>query len=111
MTVTALVDVPQTVRVPAEQRDWNWASNARKRRELVGLVLRLKGNVCHLCGTPGATTADHVIPWSHGGANVVDNLNPAHSSCNSARGDRTLHQWFARRPLPARPTLAPSREW
>ena len=51
--------------------------------------------MCHLCGGPSATTADHVIPRKHGGSNALSNLAPAHLSCNSARGSMTLEEWFA----------------
>jgi 5-methylcytosine-specific restriction endonuclease McrA len=100
-----------TVPVPPAERDWDWAGNARKRRLLVRAVLAVKGRTCHLCGLPGATTADHLIPWSHGGRNIMDNLAPAHYSCNSARGNRTLRQWFAAHPLRTSPALTPSRAW
>lgn len=100
-----------TVQVQRERRDWPWADNARRRRRLVALVLEHKGRTCHLCGGPGATVADHLVPWSHGGPNVLENLEPAHHSCNSQRGHRTLADWFAHRPPVARPALAPSRSW
>jgi 5-methylcytosine-specific restriction endonuclease McrA len=102
---------PLTVLVPPSERDWDWAGNARRRLALVREVLATKGRTCHLCGGRGATTADHVIPWSHGGRNVLANLEPAHQGCNSSRGNRTLVAWFAARPLPTRPPLAPSRAW
>jgi 5-methylcytosine-specific restriction endonuclease McrA len=101
---------PRTAPVPPEARDWAWEGNARHRLRLVGLVLRLKGRTCHLCGLPGATSADHVIPHAHGGRNVLDNLEPAHQACNSVRQDLPLGDWFARHPV-RRPTLPPSREW
>jgi 5-methylcytosine-specific restriction endonuclease McrA len=76
------------------------------------LVLATYGRTCHLCGLPGATTADHLIPRSKGGAWwAIDNARPAHYSCNSARGDRTLDQWFTAHPLRTAPALTPSREW
>jgi 5-methylcytosine-specific restriction endonuclease McrA len=84
---------------------------------LVAVVLASKGRTCHLCGLPGATTADHVIPRSKGGAHSLDNLEPAHHACNSARGDRTLEDWFRAKPHFAaivrgdRRPLPPSREW
>jgi 5-methylcytosine-specific restriction endonuclease McrA len=102
---------PVTVKVPAGARDWDWAGNARKRLRLVRYVLAGKGRTCHLCGLPGATTADHVVPWSHGGRNTLDNLEPAHQGCNSARRDLTLAEWFARRPVRTRDALPPSRQW
>jgi 5-methylcytosine-specific restriction endonuclease McrA len=101
---------PRTAPVGAEWRDWSWPGNARRRLRLVRLVLNTKGITCHLCGLTGATTADHLIPWSHGGRNMLDNLWPAHGACNSSRQDRTLREWFERHPV-HRPTLAPSRAW
>lgn len=100
----------RTTPVAPERRDWSWPGNARRRLKLVGLVLQLKGRTCHLCGLPGATTADHVVPWAHGGINAVDNLEPAHQACNSSRQDLPLRDWFAHRPVRL-PALAPSRAW
>jgi 5-methylcytosine-specific restriction endonuclease McrA len=102
---------PASVLVPRLERDWDWAGNSRRRRSLVGLVLRVKGRRCHLCGLPGATVADHLIPWAHGGRNVLENLEPAHYSCNSVRRDSHLADWFTRHPIRTRPALAPSRSW
>ena len=103
---------PATVMVDRTERDWDWAGNGRRRRGLVRLVLQVKGRTCHLCGLPGATSADHLIPWAHGGRNVLENLEPAHYSCNSARRDLTLASWFIRHPVHrTRARRAPSREW
>lgn len=88
-----------------------WSGNARRRRALVGLVLANKGRTCHLCGQPGATSADHIVPRSKGGEVwSLDNLAPSHYSCNSARGNRSLAEWFAAKPL-LRSALTPSRDW
>lgn len=100
----------RTAQVDRWRCDWSWADNARRRRQLVALVLRVKGRTCHLCGLPGATTADHVVPHSHGGPNTLDNLEPAHQGCNSSRQDLPLADWFTERPVRL-PSLAPSREW
>nr|WP_278101906.1 HNH endonuclease signature motif containing protein [Microbacterium proteolyticum] len=54
-------------------------------------TLRRYGDVCIICGRPGSTSADHVIPRSKGGAVYdLDNLGPAHERCNYARQDREL---------------------
>lgn len=88
--------------------DWG----GRKVLAYTRLVLQTYGIICHLCGLTGATTADHVIPRSKGGAWFdLANGRPAHYSCNSARGDRDLDEWFRLHPLPTTPALAPSREW
>lgn len=102
---------PATTKVEPAMRDWDWAGNARRRLALVRLVLAVKGRICHLCGLPGATTADHVIPWSHGGPNNLENLEPAHQGCNSVRQALPLAVWFARHPVATRPALPPSRTW
>lgn len=86
-----------------------WAG--RKVAALTALVLGTYGTDCHLCGGPGATSADHLVPRSKGGTDALDNLRPAHLGCNIARGDTDLAEWFARHPLPARPALQPSRKW
>lgn len=66
-------------------------------------VLRAS-DICWICGLPGSTTVDHVIPVAHLPENdplLRDpvNLRPAHSWCNSSRGtgtrnaDHTSRQW------------------
>lgn len=58
-------------------------------------VIRRDGGICHLCGRPGADTADHLTPTTHGGA-LYDptNLAAAHHDvwphCNRVRGDRPI---------------------
>jgi 5-methylcytosine-specific restriction endonuclease McrA len=83
----------------------------RKAQALTAHCLATKGRICHLCGLEGADTADHIIPRSKGGPDVPENLEPAHTACNRARGDLDLAEWRRRHPLPTRPALTPSREW
>ena len=45
-----------------------------------------KATICALCGKPGANTADHIVPLMFGGDHSIDNLQPAHQSCNSRKG-------------------------
>lgn len=63
-------------------------------------------SICWLCGKPGATTVDHVLPVSklpadHPLLRDPANLRPAHQSCNSSRGNRTTRG----------PQLSTSRQW
>lgn len=58
------------VRLPKE---WH-AARAR--------VLRDHGRICHLCGGPGATEVDHVVP---GDDHSPANLRPAHKSCHARK--------------------------
>lgn len=87
------------------------AWGGREAVRLTALCLRIKGTVCHLCRQDGATTADHVIPRSRGGPDVLANLEPAHRSCNSARQDRPMEEWRRLHPLPSSTALPPSRKW
>lgn len=89
---------------------WSWENDARKRAAMIRLVLANKGRTCHLCGLPGATTADHVIPRREGGRHTLENLEPAHQGCNMVRKDMPLAEYRRRHPIRL-PTLPPSREW
>lgn len=48
------------------------------------------GRVCRLCGgeipVSESVHLDHIIPFSRGGADTVDNLQVAHARCNIAKG-------------------------
>lgn len=51
-------------------------------------VLRRDGQRCGYCGA-GATTIDHVVPRSRGGADSWENLVACCLRCNNLKGDRT----------------------
>lgn len=66
-------------------------------------VLELYGYSCHICGevidleaprmqgTDGwekGLHMDHLIPVSKGGADVLDNIRPAHAYCNLSKGSK-----------------------
>lgn len=104
MGVPAVVSAPRPPGLPT----WGGRHAQRITRE----TLRRWGNVCHLCGQPGATTADHLIPRSKGGTDSVeDNCRPAHYGCNVVRGDKDLAEWFAKHPPRRHEPLPPSRKW
>lgn len=42
-------------------------------------VFHRDGDICHVCGLPGANEADHVIALSEGGEDHIDNMAPIHS--------------------------------
>lgn len=68
-------------------------------------ILARDGNVCHLCRTaidlalrfphPLSLTIDHFIPISAGGSDEMENLRPAHLSCNVLKSD-DLPTWWER---------------
>lgn len=62
----------------------------RKAQEYTAKTLETYGVTCHICGLPGATTADHLVPKSIDPSRTWDlsNLRPAHSGCNSSKGNR-----------------------
>lgn len=46
---------------------------------------------CALCEhtiTPGEIEWDHILPYSMGGADTAENLQPTHRRCNRAKGNR-----------------------
>lgn len=58
----------------------------RRADRLRRATLEAYGTTCHLCGRPGADSADHLIPRSLGGPDTLENLRPAHLACNQSRG-------------------------
>lgn len=64
-----------------------WADmDARERMGRKGHIWQRKraavfardGDICWLCGRPGADSIDHVIQLADGGTNDLENLKPAH---------------------------------
>jgi 5-methylcytosine-specific restriction endonuclease McrA len=66
-------------------------------------VLETYGTACHLCtkevnleaprrsgahGWEDGLHIDHIVPISKGGPDTLDNVRPAHGSCNIKKGDR-----------------------
>jgi hypothetical protein len=46
------------------------------------------GGRCRQCGSAEDIHFDHVIPWSRGGANTVNNIQLLCGTCNRAKSDR-----------------------
>lgn len=65
----------------------------RASSKLTRKVIDVYGPVCWL-NLPGctrvATTKDHVVPYSHGGTDDLENLRPCCRSCNSKRSNRVM---------------------
>ena len=52
-------------------------------------VYRSTGGICGICHEPvgeDVFSVDHIVPLSKGGPHLLDNLQPAHLSCNSRKG-------------------------
>jgi hypothetical protein len=75
---------------PGEPKD-----DGRRRRAFIPsgvryAVIRRDAGRCRYCGkTPKTIHLDHVIPWSRGGSDAVENLVSSCQSCNSRKRDRT----------------------
>ncbi|WP_165217251.1 HNH endonuclease [Schaalia sp. ZJ1691] len=92
-----------------------------QRRRLLDQALAIRGWVCCLCGlsiAPGDESLQHIVPRSKGGTNSLENLAPAHRSCNSSAGNRPtsgpaalIHSGLAyfTRPIMPRTTPMPRR--
>ena len=60
--------------------------------------MRAHNGVCHICGQGAADAIDHIVPVAWGGSDDPSNLAPAHTSCNSAKGDARPAPWTYSRP-------------
>jgi hypothetical protein len=60
--------------------------------------MRARKGICHICGQGGADAIDHIVPVAWGGSDDISNLAPAHTSCNSAKGDARPEEWTYSRP-------------
>lgn len=69
--------------------------------------MRANNGMCHICGEGGADAIDHIVPVAWGGSDDISNLAPAHTSCNSARGDAAPPAWTYTRPSMWLPGFGP----
>lgn len=53
---------------------------ARRRK-----VLKKHRTICHICGNPGGTEVDHVVPLAEGGADEEENMRPVHTDCHAVK--------------------------
>lgn len=52
------------------------------------------GDKCQYCGAVDVQMhIDHVVPFSKGGSNDIENLTVACASCNLSKRDKTIEEW------------------
>ena len=86
----AYVAAMRAAREEAERAAAAERARAKNWRDLRAVVLR--NDECHYCGE-FATQVDHIVPYSRGGADTLDNLVPACESCNMEKLDFTVDEW------------------
>ncbi len=80
---------------PTHPKPAPWANSTRRervgksgwqqQRDAKRIITRHRG-ICHVCGKPGATIADHVIPMAEGGTDSDTNKRPIHAKpCHEAK--------------------------
>lgn len=52
------------------------------------LVLRRSKYRCDWCASPERLEIDHIVPWSAGGSNEIENLRTLCHDCNTKRSNR-----------------------
>lgn len=85
-------ELSEKLRCPAHTRNTPRSPSSRLTsesgyRKLRDEILARDNGICHLCGLPGADTADHVTPANWGGENTHADLKAAHRACNREKSD------------------------
>ncbi|KAM3112926.1 HNH endonuclease [Phormidesmis sp. 146-33] len=85
---SVVLQISEHIRLTGGNSERRWKIPPVGRREL----FRRDNHTCQYCGTTKHLTIDHVIPRSKGGTHTWDNVVAACERCNSAKGDRLLHE-------------------
>ncbi|EOS7783647.1 HNH endonuclease [Enterococcus hirae] len=68
--------------------------NSKKWKKISQQVFERDSYTCKYCGKVGGTLeVDHVIPFSQGGSDELDNLVCACKKCNRQKKDKTLEEF------------------
>jgi 5-methylcytosine-specific restriction protein A len=73
-------------RCPVHQLPKTRAGSTRRYRRNRDKVLARDHRICHICGLPGADSADHLQRVTDGGDDSPAHLRAAHLLCNLRRG-------------------------
>lgn len=69
-------------------RFYRWRNRLQIPKWIRREVYERDGHKCVKCGTTETLTLDHIIPWSRGGDDTVENLQTMCRPCNSRKGNR-----------------------
>lgn len=95
-----IMELPKTFRMRyAEVIDGELLiyENVRFEDLMYEITYATKKNYCYYCDKQlikQTRTIDHAYPRDAGGISIVNNLYPSCSSCNSAKGNLTRHEYF-----------------
>lgn len=90
IVATEIVDIVMPAKKEKVKKRTNRIANLRQRFR----VMKRDGFKCILCGVSPATNPrcelhiDHIIPWSHGGETIEENLRTLCSHCNLGRSNK-----------------------
>lgn len=72
------------------------AEGSHTRQDFLDLCSRLQWRCFYGGGllTPQTATEDHMVPYSRGGSNDINNIVPACQHCNSKKGTRTAIEYI-----------------
>jgi len=69
-------------------RFFRWRNRLQIPKVVRQRVYDRDGHKCVKCGSMEALTLDHIVPWSRGGEDTVENLQTMCQPCNSRKGNR-----------------------
>jgi 5-methylcytosine-specific restriction endonuclease McrA len=109
---------------PAQRR----GRHGRPARRVAAQTLAVKGRICGICGHPGASDSDHIVPLDQGGDPLaLWNRQPAHGKepcyqcppyangkprrCNQSKGNTVTSGRGQRKPGSAQRRLNTSEAW
>lgn len=76
-------------RVPQSTTRYLKPNRSRGKEErLKAQLIAERGASCAQCGSTDHLHLDHIIPWSRGGENSIDNVQLLCRKCNLAKSDR-----------------------
>lgn len=70
-------------------------SNVKEWYRLIKIVFERDNHTCTYCGSVGGKLeADHIVPFSKGGSDCLENLTTSCRRCNRQKKDKTLKEFL-----------------